>query len=392
MVKFTHIIRGKKDNGQEVHTLNSKNSAYRLLTLIALSGECSMEIVSHMQMGQSYGEKLITRLKDEKYIKTHYKDRLRGYRLTSKGKKMLIQKNPDRFLFYLSGNTDTNRPRSDFTRRLRLQQSSVVYAMMQNAEISIFRDKKPALFQQERCEKNQKLPLPVFYHAREIKELGNEAIKINNSRMMGVLLAEECAYVVFYTGEYLMKWERQTELRVKSMLQYHISRGLLSRQEVISGYLPDTPVKALFIGKDMDTSVKILQSRGGTMKSCFCLDASFDFFHYIPENSAGETILKLLCRPKLRSMLKNLLMSDLMPPTEQLGLEHDAIKDGEPVLFAYEYDLLKISRFATALALHGITGNLVCFDFQKEALEKYFCDCVTIDTIDLGKFEGRFLT
>ncbi len=372
--------------------MNSKNSAYRLLTLVALSGECSTEIVSHMQMGQSYGEKLIARLKDEKYIKTHYKDRLRGYRLTNKGKKLLLQKNPDRFLFYLNGNTDTNRPRSDFARRLRLQQSSLVYAMMQNAGICMFRDKKPALFQQDGYETNQELLLPVFYQAREIKELGTEAVKINNSRMMGVLLSDACIYVVFYTGDYLMKWERQTELRVKSMLQYHISRGRLSKMDITPGYLPDTPVKALFIGKDMDTAVKMLESRGGKQKSCFCLDPSFDYFHYIPENSAGETILKLLCRPKLRSMLKNLLMSDLLPPMEQLGLEHDAIKEGKPVLFAYEFDLMKINRFATALEFHGITGNLVCFDFQKAALEKYFGSCVTIDTIDLGKFEGRFLT
>lgn len=71
-----------------------------------------------MGISKSYGEKLITKLKEENYIKTHYKDRLRGYRLTSRGKKLLLQDNPERFSFYLSGNTDTNRPRSDYPRRL----------------------------------------------------------------------------------------------------------------------------------------------------------------------------------------------------------------------------------------------------------------------------------
>lgn len=40
-----------------------------------------------MGISPSYGEKLITKLKDDNLIKTHYKDRLRGYRLTCTGKK-----------------------------------------------------------------------------------------------------------------------------------------------------------------------------------------------------------------------------------------------------------------------------------------------------------------
>lgn len=62
-----------------------------------------------MGISTSYGEKLITRLKEENLIKTHYRDRLRGYRLTNKAKQLLLQENPDRFSFYLSGNSDTNR-------------------------------------------------------------------------------------------------------------------------------------------------------------------------------------------------------------------------------------------------------------------------------------------
>lgn len=66
--------------------MDTTSSAYRLLSLIALSGECCIDVLSYMGISKSYGEKLITKLKEENYIKTHYKDRLRGYRLTSRGK------------------------------------------------------------------------------------------------------------------------------------------------------------------------------------------------------------------------------------------------------------------------------------------------------------------
>lgn len=343
-----------------------------------------------MGISPSYGEKLITKLKDDNLIKTHYKDRLRGYRLTCTGKKLLLSENPDRFAFYLSGNTDTNRPRSDYPRRLRLQQTSIVYSMLQNAGITLFRDEKPLLFQPGN-HSLQMLPLPTFYQSREIKELGDEAIKINNSRTIGILFAPKCIYAVFYTGDSLLKWEYRTELKVKTMLYYHISRGVLGREHISPAYHPDTPIKALLIGKDMDTAIKLLTSTGGYQKSYFYLDSSFDYFHYLPASGAGETMLRLLCSPKLMLALRHLLLSDLQPPCPDYGLEHDAIKDEIPVLLAFDFDMLRISRFHTALSLHGLSGGLICFDFQRSVLEQYFADAVTIETIDLNKFERRFL-
>ena len=85
-------------------------AAYRILSLTALSGECSPDILSRLGIGPSYGEKLVTRLKGEGLIKTHYRDRLRGYRLACGGKKLLLAQNPERFSFHLSGSTETNHP------------------------------------------------------------------------------------------------------------------------------------------------------------------------------------------------------------------------------------------------------------------------------------------
>ena len=364
---------------------------YRFLTLIAISGECSTEALHFLGASESYGEKIITKLKEDNLIKTHYKDKLRGYRLTTVAKKLLLLDNPDRFSFFLSGQTETNHPKSDYPRRLRLQQASILYALMQNADIKIFRDDKPALFHPVSREPVT-LSLPAFYHSREIKELGAEQIKINNSRTLGILLTDKSIFAVYYTGNSTMKWEYRTELKVKAMLSYHISQGILSTRNITPAYHPNIPLKALIIGEDMNTALKLLNSDGGYKKSYFCLDASFEYFHYIPASSEGITLLKLLCSHELLHQLKQLLLSDLYSPCPDFGLEHDAVYDNRPVLLAFDFDMLRISRFLTALSLHGLCGHLICFDFQKEVLRQYFGESVTIETIDLDKFERRFLS
>lgn len=371
---------------------DTSTAAYRLLSLTALSGECSPDILSRLGIGPSYGEKLVTKLKDEGLLKTHYKDRLRGYRLACGGKKLLLAQNPERFSFYLSGNTETNHPRSGYPRRLRLQQASHIYAMLLNAGITFFRDEKPLIFREEpQAGESVRLPLPIFYHSREVKELGTEAVKIGNSRIMGILFAPGCIYALFHTGTAPIKWEYQTELRVKTFLSHHISRGILSRGSIEPCYHPDTPIRLLFIGSGMDTALKLMESTGGFQKSYFCLDSSFDYFHYVPDDAAGETTLRLLCSPALQKALRSLLLSDLQPPCPDYGLEHDAVSEGMPVLLAFDFDMLRLSRFRTALSFHGLAGNLVCFDFQKPVLQQYFGDAAAIETIDLYKFERRFL-
>lgn len=364
-------------------------TALQFLSLTAIAGESSPLLLSRLGISQSYAAKLITGLKQEGYIKTHYKNKLRGYRLTSRGKKRLLSENPERFSFYLAGNSETNRPRSELPRRLRLQQASLVYAMLSGCGIPFFRDQKPDLF-------GDPLPgrrpaLPAFYHSRELKALGEEAIKINGSRAMGILLTKGCIYILYHTGDSPMKWEYRTELRLKALLRYHASQGVLSGRYLTAGYSYDTPVKALFIGDLMSTGLKLLNSDGGFHKTFFRLDASFDFFHFVPDSPAGKAVLRLLCCPAVRVQLDPILLSDLEPPDPRSGIPHDGMAEGEPVLLAYDMDLLRLSRFHTALSLSGRSGRLICFDFQAETLERYFGNSARCITIDLQKFERRFL-
>lgn len=365
--------------------MDTATMGYQFLELIGISGEVSVDSITELGISETYGKKLITRLKEEKLIKTHYKDKLRGYRLTKKGKQLLLEQNPERFSFYLTGNTDTNQPRSELPRRRRLQQASKIYTLFKNAGIKIFRDEKTFLFQSS-MPKQERLRLPAFYYSRELKELGAETIKINNSRMMGVLLTKCAIYVVYYTGDSLMKWEYRTELRVRTLLSYHMLQGVLSKY-----YPSNTPIAALMIGTGMEVSKKMLTSTGGYEKRYFCLDTSFEHFYYLPDSSVGKSLLKLFYSSKISKELRTLLLSDLQPPCFEDEFEYDARLEGVPVLLCYSFDLVKIARFLTNLSLYQKKGTLICFDFQKEVLQQYYGEYAMFTTIDLEKFKRRFL-
>ena len=62
----------------------------------------------------------MTDLKKSGLLRTYYRDKLRGYRLGVRAKNRLLDNWPERFAPYLTGDTDTNRLKSEIGRRLRL--------------------------------------------------------------------------------------------------------------------------------------------------------------------------------------------------------------------------------------------------------------------------------
>lgn len=85
----------------------------------------------------------MTSLTHGKLLRIFSKDHLRGYRLGIRGKRLLRERAPERFQFYLSGRTDTNSIKSSPARRLRLHRIAQAYVTMLNAGAAIYRDEKP---------------------------------------------------------------------------------------------------------------------------------------------------------------------------------------------------------------------------------------------------------
>ena len=354
-----------------------------LLELIAISGEFPTHLIDRVAGSRSYKETVVTALRRQGFVKTYYKDSLRGLRLTSPVKRKLLELNTRRFDFALTGNSDTNHIKGDLPRRLRLHRIAEATVTIQNADISIFRDEKPDVFSPYFDENTDiEITTPAFYNSREIKEIGTTFVKIKGARSVGVLLTPKDILVVYNMGDNLMKWDYKSEMRTKALMKTVLCRERLPEY---SG----EDIKGLLLADSMDFCFEILNCEGG--KQHFLLDGNYDNFYYLTNDYKGERILATLCNPMLDERLKNILMSDLYERDNGLTIENDAFEqDGTPVLFGFYCDLPRIKRFDTALSLQKKKGVIICFDFQKQALEDYCCEHITFKTISFDKWERSF--
>ncbi len=354
----------------ENHTLRN-----RFLTLIAICGELPSTQLSRLDGGERYKREIVYELKKMNLISTFYKDRLRGYRLTSTAKEMLLNDNPSRFSFFVTGSSDTNHIRSEVTRRLRLHRLAETTLTMFNANVEIFRDRKTSIFSPNFAETD--IIIPSFYSSREIKENGLSTVKINGSRAMGVLLGDDRIFATYNLGDSLMRWEYKAEMRFKSMMKSMLCDEMFSS------------IHGLLLSNSMNLAAEILGS--SSRQSYFLLDGSYEHFHYLTNDRHGETLLRLLCNPELRTALDEILSDDLQPRNPNLAIENDAIDvNGNPVLFAYTCDLPRLRRFDTAIRLNDKSGTVICFDFQKDALAAVMSKSIVFRTIRFEKFERSF--
>ncbi len=354
--------------------------AYRLLELTAICGELPACLLHRIPGSTSYKDVLIWSLKKERLLKTYYRDRLRGYRLGTKGKAFLLRENPERFSFYLTGNADTNMLKSEITRRLRLHRIAEIYIMMVNAGISVFRDEKPDLF---RPGGTGLLPThpPAFYNSREVKELGMETIKIRGSRMAGVLTSPVGSFLIYNEGTHTAKWDYRAEQRAQALLQMTLCTGT-SANDKVSG---------LLFGSGMEPFYQILSSADSNTRCFFLLDGNYEHFYYLTNDFHGEVMLKLLCDTGRRAELDRILSLDLKAGVPDFSIENDALdREGNPVLFGYLPDIPRVNRFLMALQLRERTGTLICFDFQAGAYAQYAGGRLRLQTISFEKFERRF--
>ena len=226
---------------------DKQTAGYFLLEIIAVSGELPVSQLRRLYGGESYKLNLIKLLKSQKLLRTYYRDGLRGYRLTAKAKENLLSDNPGRFSFALTGTAETNRIKSEITRRLRLHRIAEATVTMMNADVLIFRDEKPDVFSPV-WDENIRLSVkaPVFYNSREIKEIGTVFVKIRGARSVGVLLTPANIFVVYNLGNAMMKWEYKSEMRTKALMKTVLCRERLPQQ-----YPPDA-VQGLILGNGMD--------------------------------------------------------------------------------------------------------------------------------------------
>lgn len=371
--------------GEDGHYFPRKDTqAYRLLELVAVCGEFPAEQVYRLAGSTSYKGTITWLLKKKGLLRVYYRDGLRGYRLGRRAKAALLSDNPERFSFYLTGNVDTSLLKSEVPRRIRLHRIAEIYVAMLNASVAVFRDEKPRVFAPGGT-LGGKPEGAVFYSSREVKETGIEAVKIKGSRMAGVLLSPDGVFLTYNSGPYMAKWDYRAEQRAKALMQILLCGGSAGL-----GYAPDR-ISGLLFGNGMGPFYQILSSADSSERCFFLLDGNYEHFYYLTNDRRGEVMLKLLCDTDRRGELDRILSQGLNAGEPYGIIEEDAVDgNGAPVLFGYLPDIPRIHRFCNALQMQGRHGTLICFDFQREVLERCYGGLVAFEAISFEKFERRF--
>lgn len=349
-----------------------------IIRLIAIAGEAPADVLKRLDITGHYYYKLMQALQQQKKIHLFTRDGLKGYRLTPSSKQALLRENSERYQWYLTGNAETNRIRTEYPRRLRLHLIASTYVTLLHAGVQIFPDIKPDLFQRDAG----KASASCFYSSRELKNIGPEHIKIRSSRAMGLLLSPASAFLVYNTGDAVMKWERQSEIRLKAMMDYRF----YAHEEKL---FPNSQTAGIMLGRNMETGFLLLTSDGGFRRSCFRLDGSFEQLYFLPETPEGEIQLQILCDPIRFRQLEEILLCDMRPRDFSLRIVHDGIYENRPVLLAWSLDIERLKRFRDGLALLSRKGMVYCFDFQSEILRRFLGEHADIFEISLEKVKRR---
>lgn len=350
----------------------------QVLAATALCGELSPLAASRLVPSLSYRYHVLEDLLKAKLLRPYRRDKVKGYRLTRRAKDQLAEQGPDRYAALFCGCVRTNSYASELPRRLRMHRLGEIIAMMMLCGVRVFHDEKADLFGTHTLPRDSQLP--AFYPAREVQAIGDAAIKIKNARMAGVLLAPKQFYLVYNTGDTLMRWAPASELRARTLLS-----EFLGRHTGVAGYAGQTAA-AILVGDSMELAPVLLQSRGGGRRQLFYLDGTFAQMYYLPDTPQGDAILHLLLEPERQSALYAAIQSTLQPKAPQGNFAYDAQDEqGRPVLFAWDFDLVRIQSFALGLGSRALTGTAIAFDFQADALRQIFGDRVAVRSLSFER-------
>lgn len=339
-----------------------------LLGLTALCGDLPVRLLPLLPGSTEWTRKTVSILRADKLVMRHHKNGIPSLRLTKKGRVLLGRVCPERFQPLFTEGYLARCRKSDPVSVERIHRTAAVYLLMFRAGVRLYPDEKPPFYQ---LGNTANLSVPAFYNSLEVKGQGPGSTRIKATRAVGLLMGTGYAALVYHTGAALLKWSSKAEQKLMGAV-----KGILIRQRI-----PLSEMEGLMIGANMGTALDLLQSEGGNRRQYFRPDGTFPAMRYLPCDENGIRQLQLLCRPAFYKRLAEVLRSRYDVPGA-FPFDSDAAIDGQPVLFAYDFDLERIKRFKTGLELFGKQGHAVCLDFQADCLERYLGRAVRLHLLD----------
>ncbi len=218
------------------------------------------------------------------------------------------------------------------------------------------------------------------YHTSfEIKGDGDESIKIAGSRSMGLLRCRTGVYLLYHTHTAPIKWEEMTEHRTRMLFTHKLGMA----------------VRSVMMGEDMDCGLTLLQSDGGKLNRYYkVIPETQPDMLYIPRNRDGEFLLRFVALTdayeQLKEKLKEKLTAGLQKDLSRSLVCDGYLDDRTGVLFACDFDMVRLMQFRMGIEVRKMKGVVYCFDFQADVLRRYFDATVALRTIKAQQIAGLF--
>ena len=345
-----------------------------ILLLAAVSGELSDTAVRRLHPSYGYISNCLSGLREDNLIRKISEDKMTGYKLTVKGKHFVSQAYPDRFAGFVTGGVGTDKVRLDPMHRQRYHRIAETVVMMHRLGIAVLPGDKPPLYTSPLAV-DRSLSQPCFYLSHEVKDMGENGIKINNARFRGLLRSGGGDYLLYNTCSISLKWEEMSEYRALELLQSELH----------------TTLRPIMMGHTMDVAYDLLTGNAKKNSTCYKVTGILPCMHYVPFNENGEFLMRMGFLSGCLHALKTALLKDSVQKPNSDWYCDGFTVDGKPILYACDFDMQRIYSYRNKLDMDRLGGVVYCFDFQVAVLERYFEGLgVVFKVLEKKKVEEKF--
>lgn len=220
---------------------------------------------------------------------------------------------------------------------------------------------------------------PSFYLSNELKYAGEDDVnKTIFSRITGALFYPGGCYAVYNSRDYLMKWNGKGESKARLYLT-EIARMNAGVREVTS---------AILLGKDYEIAIQTLQYLNNMKRAELRFDANYDALHFVPLDSFGTRVARLLTSPDWKETMLALLFEPEDRSYNDGSFEYDAIENGVYILSFLDSDIIRLNRFRDSS--RGQQAEVICFPEQVSFLRAFLGTSVPLRTVSITELEDAF--
>lgn len=297
---------------------------------------------------------------------------------------------------------------------IRMQRISECYAFFCRFGEEIRSGYKPGLIYEE-----TDFSKGAFYSSRELRDISElEDNVLKAARFVGMLVTNECPYVVYNPGTLETEWSQKGEERSRIFVKNIIDKvmGVATNPQAImfvKSYgtiynlmaIEDSLKVRKVVNGHMEEKEKKYFSRSG-LEDDFrpgynSLMNVYENIYTIPYDEHGLDVMKLIVCPDHRVKIRKLLNPLYNPRKHMFNIDCDyqdsfIASDGKSytryILCAFDCDMARLIRFKKNS--YQLTGafQVLCFQWQQSTLKEVFSDAhvaVIVQDITVKKLIGE---